>query len=181
MVDLALISDDMFSYDPKIKELVQVYSSRIQFMKRTHLYQNTHCLHQLATYDTKCGGQGSKGEISLQEGIIGPLRKMMLSSEMGNLEIYEHLEKIDRYLQDEDSVIKLLYFLPLHRQGLGVIAEGLYSSNTEIAGITAKILMKIQKCEIGQMAVSFSLNTFHLLKLSEICQKQQGMESRVLG
>ena len=30
---------------------------------------------------------------------------------MGNLEIYELLEKLDRYVQDEDSVIKLLYYL----------------------------------------------------------------------
>lgn len=68
------------------------------------------------SYDTKNGGQ--KGEISLVEGIILPLRKMMLSSEMGNLEIYESLEKVDKYVQDEDSVLKLLYYCPTFKQGI---------------------------------------------------------------
>jgi hypothetical protein len=53
--------------------------------------------------------------MSLIEGVINPLRKMQLSSEMGNLEIFELLEKLDRYLQDEDSVVKLLYYLPTYR------------------------------------------------------------------
>ena len=118
--------------------------------------------------DTKNGGQ--KGEISLADGIVYPIRKMVLSSEMGNLEIYEFLEKIDRYLQDQDSVVKLLYHVPTFRQGLAVIAEGLFSTNSEIAQISAKILEKLQKCEIGSWAVKQSLNMFHQLKLNELLQ-----------
>jgi hypothetical protein len=38
MVDLALISEDLFTYDPKIKELVGVYEQRIAFMKKTYLF-----------------------------------------------------------------------------------------------------------------------------------------------
>ena len=67
----------------------------------------------------------------------------MLSSEMGNLEIYEHLDKIDRYLQDEDSVVKFLYQTPTFKQGLSIISEGLFSSNVEIQVISAKIITKI--------------------------------------
>lgn len=78
---------------------------------------------------------------------------MQLSSEMGNLEIFELLEKMDRYIQDEDAVLKLLYYLPSYRQGLSIIAEGLYSNNMEIAKITTKILLKLKKCEIGNLAV----------------------------
>jgi len=81
------------------------------------------------------------------------MRKMMLSSEMGNQEIYEHLENIDRYLQDVDSVVKLLYYLPTFRMGLAVVAEGLFSSNSEIPKLCVKILTKIQRCEVGDMAV----------------------------
>jgi len=57
----------------------------------------------------------------------------MLVSEMGNLEIFELLGKVNRYLQDEDSVIKLLYHTPTYKQGLSVISEGLFSSNSDIA------------------------------------------------
>ena len=59
---------------------------------------------------------------------------------MGNVEIYEHLDKLDKYLQDEDSVLKMLYHAPSFKQGLGVIAEGLFSSNIEIEKICVKIL-----------------------------------------
>ena len=166
MIDLALISDDLFSFDPKIKELVQIYEHRLNLMKRTQLFQNQYYLQQLASFDSKNGSP--KGEMTLSEGIIHPLRKMMLSSEMGNLEIYEHLEKIDRYLQDEDSVLKMLYFLPTHKQGVSILAEGLYSNNQEIAKITTKILLKMSKCELGTLAVQQNLNMFHSLKLSEL-------------
>ena len=64
-------------------------------------------------YDIKKGG--IRGPISFYTGILMPIRMLMLSSEMGNVEIYDHYEKIDCYLQDEDSVIKLLYAMPQHR------------------------------------------------------------------
>ena len=38
MIDLALISEDLFTFDPKIKELVQIYEQRINFMKKTYLF-----------------------------------------------------------------------------------------------------------------------------------------------
>lgn len=86
MIDLALISEDsMFNYDPKIQELVKTYSHRIGLLKKTQVFQNQYSLYQLMSYDTKNSGQ--KGEMSLVEGVILPIRKMMLSSEMGNLEI----------------------------------------------------------------------------------------------
>lgn len=74
MVDLALISEDLFFYDPKIKELVAIYEQRIAFMKKTYLFQNQYCLQQLTTFDSKNGS--AKGEMSLIEGVINPLRKM---------------------------------------------------------------------------------------------------------
>ena len=86
-------------------------------------------LFKIASFDTKNGGGSKKGEINLNSAIIKPLRKMQISSEMGNMEIFENLEKMDRYLQDEESVIKLCYFAPTHRQGLSFLAEGLFSNN----------------------------------------------------
>ena len=102
---------------------------------------------QVANYDTK------NGDMSFAEGLIYPIRKMTMSSEMGNLEIFENLEKIDRYLQDEDSITKLMFILPTYKMGLSIIAEGLFSTNQEIIKITVKLLTKIQRCKIGQIAV----------------------------
>ena len=40
MIDLALISEDsMFTYDPKIQDLVQIYGHRINLMKKTAIFQ----------------------------------------------------------------------------------------------------------------------------------------------
>jgi len=38
MVDLALLSDDLFGVDPKVKELVKTYEHRINLMKRSTLF-----------------------------------------------------------------------------------------------------------------------------------------------
>ena len=62
---------------------------------------------------------------------------------MGNMEIFEHMEKIDAYLQDEDAIIKLLYHMPLYRSGLSIFADGLFSANKEIAMLSCHILKKI--------------------------------------
>ena len=62
---------------------------------------------------------------------------------MGNVEIYEHLDKIDAYLLDEDTICKLLYLLPTNRGGLSILAEALFSNNKDIAKLSAQILTKI--------------------------------------
>mmetsp|Transcript_26375 Transcript_26375/g.40269 ORF Transcript_26375/g.40269 Transcript_26375/m.40269 type:complete len:83 (+) Transcript_26375:438-686(+) len=78
---------------------------------------------------------------------------------------------MDRYLQDEDAVVKLVYLTPSHRQGLGVIAEGLFSNVQEVAVLTARILSKVQRSEVGLLALKQSLTLFHELKLSELQAK----------
>ena len=108
------------------------------------------------------------GQISYLDALVKPIRKMMISNEMGNQEIFEHLESIDRYLQDEDSIVKLLFLLPTNRQGLAVIGEGLFSSNKTIATITVKILQKLMKSELGRESIHTNLNMFHQLKLSQL-------------
>lgn len=47
-------------------------------------------------YDVKNGG--ARGQISYYQGVILPIRLLVLSSEMGNMEIFEHFENIDSYL-----------------------------------------------------------------------------------
>lgn len=121
---------------------------------------------QLASLDVKSGSE--KGPLSLLHGVIEPLRLMTISSEMGNMEIFEHLERIDRYLQDEDAVSKLLYFLPSQRSGLCVIAEAMFSSNTEISQLAGRILKKIKMTSVGESALEQSLNMFHLLRLNDV-------------
>lgn len=82
--------------------------------------------------------------------------------------MHDCLERVFKYLQDEDSVVKLLYLLPNLRQGLGPILEGIYSSNQELALLCAKIVSKLQNQIIGKMAVRNNITVFHQLKMSEL-------------
>jgi hypothetical protein len=67
-------------------------------------------------------------------------------------------------------VLKLLYYCPTFKQGLSIIAEALFSTNKEIVKAAQKILLKVQKCELGAIAVQQNLCMFHLLKLSKLSQ-----------
>jgi hypothetical protein len=98
---------------------------------------------------------------------VAPIRKLTLWNEMENSELLECLAKIDKYLQDEDSVVKLLYLLPTYRSGLSIFAEGMFSTQPDISSLCSRILKKIKKCEVGNLAVKLNLTTFHQLKLSE--------------
>lgn len=99
MIDLAMIHDDVTAfpskYDPKLIEMVQIYSERLVNMKRTGLYQTQLALKTVMELDTK---HTRLGELSYYAAMVIPLRKIALASEMGNVEIFEHLDKIDAYL-----------------------------------------------------------------------------------
>ena len=163
MLDLALISD-RDTADPQLKDLIMIYSHRLNLMKKQSWYLNSKCLESLMALDVK----QQKLSVNMAEAIVRPIRKMMVASEMGNLEIFEYLERIDHYVQDEDAVCKLLFSMPNIRQGLGCLLEGLFSSNTEIAVLTAKILNKLQRCQMGRIALQSNMNLFYELRLSEI-------------
>ena len=72
---------------------------------------------------------------------------------MENSEILECLAKIDKYLQDEDAVVKLLHLSPSFRGGLSFISEGLFSTSSDISYICSRILSKMKRCEVGMNAV----------------------------
>lgn len=48
----------------------------------------------------------------------------------------------------------MLYNMPLYRSGLSLFADGLFSSNKEIASLSSAILKKVAKCEPGALALS---------------------------
>lgn len=79
MIDLAMICDDpdYHKYDPKLLELVHIYEHRLTLMKRTLVYHNQLCLKQIMEYDIKNGG--ARGQISFYNGVILPIRMLMLS------------------------------------------------------------------------------------------------------
>ena len=99
MIDLAMIHDDVFKYpskyDPKLIEMVNLYAPRLANMRRTGLFQKQLVLKAIMELDIK---NTRLGEISYYNAMVVPLRKLSLACEMGNVEIYEHLDKINAYL-----------------------------------------------------------------------------------
>jgi hypothetical protein len=103
------------------------------------------------------------------------LRRVRLSSsreftlsEQDTLTIFS---QINRYLQDEDSVIKLLSTLPSCREdGISSIASGLFSPNPDIQRLATDILQKLEKgSPYGRQAVQ-KMNYFLALRYQGILQ-----------
>ena len=78
---------------------------------------------------------------------------MQISSELGNVEIQDMLKTIDKYTQDQDAIVKLLYLMPNQRQGMGMLMEAMFSSNIDIAKLAAMIIDKLNRCQVGKIAV----------------------------
>ena len=71
---------------------------------------------------------------------------------------------MNRYLQDEDAIVKVMHSIPNCREGIVAIAQGLFSSNEEIEKLACEILRKFDSSEIGKHCIS-NLNYFFMLKL----------------
>jgi hypothetical protein len=82
------------------------------------------------------------------------LRRLRLISSTHTLndsEIQGIYTFINRYLQDEDAAKKVLSCFPGCREpGIAVIAQGLFSTSTEVQRITTEIMRKMEKSVIGR-------------------------------
>lgn len=54
------------------------------------------------------------------------------SGPLNDFEVGNIYRDIDTFLQDKTSVIKLLYMLPLCRQGVGLLAHGLFFDDERV-------------------------------------------------
>lgn len=73
---------------------------------------------------------------------------------------------IEAFLQNEEAVIKLLALLPKARQGISLLAHGLFAENDSIQQMSKNILIKIQSMggALGQKAIA-GLSDFYKFKL----------------
>lgn len=70
-------------------------------------------------------------------------------------EVLNIYKDIDTFVQDKQSVLKLLYLLPACRQGVGLIAHGLFYDHDRVQHLTVSILNKVQRsCKAGALAVN---------------------------
>ena len=90
------------------------------------------------------------------------------SSPLNDFEVGNIYRDIDTFLQDKTSAIKLLYMLPLCRQGVGLLAHGLFFDDERVQHITARILSKLQRsCKAGNLAIN-RLSDFLKMRLFDV-------------
>lgn len=84
-----------------------------------------------------------------------------------------------RYLQDEDSILKLLSSLPASREGgIALLAIGLYSHNEDVQRLATEILRRIEKTTIGKYALG-KLNYFLMLKYHSNLQHREVIKPQI--
>ncbi|CDW80407.1 UNKNOWN [Stylonychia lemnae] len=146
-------SEELTHENEKLQDLLY---QRIRRFQKTNLYKIQRFLIKFKEQDYK-----SNINLALIETLLRKLRiSREISSEKEVLSIFVH---INRYLQDEDAVTKLLYLLPNSREGIVAIAQGLFSPNEEVERLTTEILKKIESTEAGKCFIS-NLNYFFMLK-----------------
>jgi len=91
------------------------------------------------------------------------IRRLKVSKEISNLEAVTIYSQISKFLQDEDAVVKLLALLPHSRDGLVTIAQGLFSSSSDVQMKATEIILKVERTVAGKHFVQ-NLNYFFMLK-----------------
>jgi len=93
------------------------------------------------------------------------LRKLRVAKEIQkNEDTLAMFQQINKFLQDEDSINKLIYLLPTCRGG-GIlsIGQGLFSNSVEIERCATEILFKLEKTEAGK-ALMTQMNFYFIMK-----------------
>ena len=90
------------------------------------------------------------------------------SGPLTDYEVNTIYKDIDAYLQDRSSALKLLYLMPACRQGVALLAHGLFYDDERVQHTTARILAKLKySCKAGALAVN-RLSEFFKMKLFDI-------------
>ncbi len=109
------------------ERISDVMSARVKRFQRTTLYQI-----QKAFMCFKDMEMRDNISLSLIESLI---RRLRLSRDIKEPELLTIFQQIYRFLQDEDSVLKFLSLLPLSRDGVLTIAQGLFHPSPDIERI----------------------------------------------
>ena len=100
------------------------------------------------------------------------MRRVRISNYISDSEILQMYQQINRFLQDQDSVVKLLFLMPNCRDNIVCIAQGLFSTNEDVERVATEILRKLEMTEVGRHCLA-NLNYFFMMKLhSNIYQKE---------
>lgn len=146
------------------KPLSQMYLNRTRKIKNTHLFRTHLSLQKVMDIDVS-----QSISLALMKQHMRTLRiKGMPSGPLNDYEIRNILRDIDSFLQDRSSAIKLLFLLPLCRQGVGLIAHGLFYDDERTQHLSARILSKLENsCRAGHVAVN-RLSEFFKMRLFDV-------------
>ena len=154
--------------------LSQQYLNRTRRLKNTHLFKTHLALQKLFELD-----KSHSISVATIKGHMRTLRiKGMPHGPLTDVEVRAIFKDIDTFVQNKTSAIKLLYLLPLCRQGVGLLAHGLFFDDDKVQESTVSILSKIQKsCKAGAFAVN-RLSEFIKMRFID-AQAEMGQTEKV--
>lgn len=101
------------------------------------------------------------------EGLIRKLRLSQTNPAHTDAEVVGIYSQIMRYMQDEDSIIKLLSCLPTCREGgITILASGLFAMSEDVQRLSTEILGRLEQSKVGRHALS-RLNYFMMFKYKQ--------------
>lgn len=122
------------------RQLSDVYLNRTRLLKQTHLYRVHQSLTKLMELDKSQGVA-----LSTLKNHVRTLRiRGWPEGVLTDSEVRQIYKDIDAYLQTEQSAVKLLYLLPVCRQGVGLLSHGLFYDDDLVQRLTLKILQKVR-------------------------------------
>lgn len=149
--------------------LSQKFLNRTRRLKNTHLFKTHISMQKMMDLDMTHG-------ISLAN-VKAHMRTLRIkgvpSGPLSDIDVNNIYKELDVYVQDEMSAIKLLYMAPLCRQGIGLLAHGLFYDDERVQVLTARLLVKLQRsCKAGEMAVK-RLSEFFKMRMQDILNENE--------
>jgi hypothetical protein len=119
--------------------LSQLFLARTRRLKGTHLYRVQMSLMKLMELDTVM----SRSFDYIRRQIKTLRSRGWPDCPLPEDQVRKIYQDIDTFIQDERSAVKVLYLLPVCKQGVGLLAHGLFYDDDLVQELTCKILTKL--------------------------------------
>ena len=149
--------------------LSTIFLNRTRKLKNTHLFRAHITLTKVMQLDFQHG-------VSLST-IKNHMRTLRIRGypeyPLQDFEIQKVYKDIDTFIQDRNSAVKVLYLLPECREGIGLVAHGLFYDDDMVQELTARILVKLKKASrAGDKAIN-RLSEFFRMRFIDLVEEYE--------
>ena len=144
--------------------LTEIFANRTYKLQKTHLFRAHITTIKFMQFDFHHG-------VCLST-IKNHMRSLRIRGwpehPLSDFEVHKIYKDIDTFVQDKASAKKVLYLLPECREGVGLLAHGLFYDDDAVQESTARILLKLKKANrAGDKAIG-KLSEFFRMRLIDL-------------